>query len=222
MEQTLSRIAHDQTRVTPMSYAAYLALPNDNGIVEWVDGEAIFYMPPNFKHQDIATFLVALLRFYVQFFKLGQIIVAPIEVKLSEEGSSREPDILFIANEKSDIVTAQRIIGAPDLVIEIVSPESVSRDFDEKFVEYQEAGVKEYWIIDPRERRQRFEMYVRTAAGRLEPIQSVDGAYHSVAIRNFWLRPEWLWNMPDLQLTFAEIAHFPDSAIALLKELQPK
>ncbi len=210
--------------IVPMRYEEYLALPDDvhtAGLVEWVHNEAIFHMPPNINHQNIATFLVALLRFYAGFFKLGQIIAAPVEVKLTSDGPSREPDILFISKENLHIVMAQRVVGAPDLVIEIVSPESVSRDFDEKFIEYQEAGVKEYWIIDPRERRHRFEMYVRTSVGRLEPIQSIDGAYYSVALRNFWLRPEWLWEMPDLQLTFAEIAHFPASAIEILKQLKP-
>ena len=152
--------------VLPMSYDEYLALPDHvhkAGLVEWADDEAIFHMPPNINHQDLTLFFSALLKLFVDHFKLGRVFASPVEVKLPG-GQSREPDVLFISNEHLSRVAQQRIEGAPDLIIEVVSPESVGRDLDRKFGEYQDAGVQEYWIIDPRPRRR--QAPVLSAGGR--------------------------------------------------------
>lgn len=74
-------------------------------------------------------------------------------MKLAQSG--REPDLLFISNETAQRLTERKLEGAADLVIEIIFPESVRRDRYEKFDEYEEAGVREYWIIDPRPGKQR-------------------------------------------------------------------
>ena len=214
----------ERPSVVPMPYEDYLALPDHVhtlGLVEWVHNEAIFHMPPNISHQNITTFLAALLRFYVQFFKLGQIFASPIEVKLAE-GISREPDVVFVLNRHLSRVTAQRIEGAPDLIVEIISPESVTRDLDQKFDEYQDAGVQEYWIVDPRPRRRQTLFYHLGADGLFKPINVENGIFRSLVVTNFWLQIDWLWQTPDPLLTLAEIAHFPQSTIDTLKQLQAK
>jgi len=133
-----------------MSYEEYLALPDESRIIEWVDGEAIFYMPASTSHQKLVLLLALLLGFYVNKFRLGQIMVAPYEVKLWPGGPSREPDVLFIGQDRLGSLSRQRFDGGPNLVIEIISPASVTTDRVNKFREYERAGVNEYWIIDPR------------------------------------------------------------------------
>jgi Uma2 family endonuclease len=110
-------------------------------------------------------------------------------------GRGREPDILFVAQNRLNIVQDSNLSEAADLVIEIVSPESVGRDRGEKFVEYEAAGVREYWLIDPD--RQQAEFYRLTDAGRYQLVFPGDeGIFHSEVLTNFWLKIEWLWQEP--------------------------
>ncbi|MDB5391578.1 MAG: hypothetical protein JWM11_7224 [Planctomycetaceae bacterium] len=88
--------------------------------------------------------------------------------------------------------------GSPDLAIEIVSPDSIARDWREKFLEYEAAGVKEYWIIDPL--TDSFEASVRNAEGKLMKTGlNPEGEFHSAIVPEFWLKPEWFWqaDLPD-------------------------
>lgn len=193
--------------VVPMSYEDYLALPDEVhtvGLVEWVNNEAIFHMPPNINHQDLTLFLSALLRLYVDFFKLGQVFASPVEVRLPS-GKSREPDVMFVSNERPSRITPQRIDGTPDLIVEVVSPESVGRDFDTKFDEYQDAGVQEYWIIDPRPRRKQALFYQLGQDGLFKLANLDGGVYRSAVLPNFWLRTDWLWQTPQTLLALGEI-----------------
>ena len=197
----------ERPSVLPMSYDEYLALPDrvhKAGLVEWADNEAIFHMPPNINHQGITLFFSALLKLFVDHFKLGQVFASPVEVKLPS-GQAREPDLLFVSNEHLDRITPQRIDGAPDLIIEIVSPESVGRDFETKFDEYQDAGVLEYWLIDPRPRRKQALFYQLSQEGLFKLANLDEGVYRSNVLPNFWLRTEWLWQPHQALLAFGEI-----------------
>ncbi len=191
-----------------MSYEEYLEFAGDSQIVEWVDGEVISCMPPISKHQELSRFLSSLLDFFVQFFNLGIVLYAPLEVKLWPDGPSREPDILFVAHDNLAKLTAERFEGAPDLIIEIISPGSVSEDRVRKFTQYEQAGVQEYWIIDPRPHQQQVDFYILGLDNLYHsaPIGD-DGRYQSTVITNFWLDVDWLWQKPltNPQLALAEI-----------------
>jgi len=204
----------------PAPYEEYLALPHQGRLIEWVNGEVIYHMPPTLPHQYLADFLTTLLKLFVDFFALGRVISAPAEMKCGPDGPSREPDVLFLANANLSRTTGEkRIEGPADLVVEIVSDDSVSRDFDDKFIEYQECGVLEYWIVDPRPRRKRALFYQRSEEGILESVLPEAGhIYRSNAMPGFWLKVDWLWDMPDVQLTFAEIAGFSQATLAELRE----
>ena len=82
--------------------------------------------------------------------------------------------------------------GAADLVIEIISPESITRDTQDKFEEYEAAGVKEYWIIDPDRRTANFYGYDETGKYRLLPL-STGGRFESRVIEGLWINTDWLW-----------------------------
>lgn len=111
--------------------------------------------------------------------------------------ASREPDLFFVAREHSDRVTEDRLAGPADLVVEIVSDSGVTRDFVEKFQEYREAGVREYWIFDPRPGEKRADFYRLNARGEYEPIAPDSaGRYRATVLPGFWLDPDWLWRDP--------------------------
>jgi Uma2 family endonuclease len=206
-----------------MSYQEFLAWSDEDTHAEWVNGEVIIAMPPATLHQMIAGFLFELISLFVRFFHLGQVLPTPFEMKLSPDGPSREPDILFIANEHLDWLTPERLQGPADLVIEIVSDDSVTRDRVDKFDEYEECGVREYWIIDPRPHRRRAEFYVRDERGQFQPVRlDRERIYRSTVVPGFWLRVDWLWagELADPQFTFAEIAGFPSEVVAALQAIR--
>ena len=78
---------------------------------------------------------------------LGKVCLAPYEVKLTPEGSAREPDLFFVAKKNLNRLTEDRLIGAPDLAIEIVSKSSVIRYRDDKFNEYCDAGCMNIGLL---------------------------------------------------------------------------
>jgi Uma2 family endonuclease len=104
--------------------------------------------------------------------------------------------VFFVSSNKRDQIRERYFDGAPALAIEIVSDESASRDRVDKFEEYEDAGVREYWIIDPRPRRRRADFYQLGVDGKYQPVPTLDGVYRSAVLPGFWLRVEWLWQEP--------------------------
>jgi Uma2 family endonuclease len=114
-------------------------------------------------------------------------------------GSSCEPDILFVNRENLNRLTEERLVGSPDLIVEIVSADSVQRDRDDKFQEYREAGVPEYWIIDPRPRKQRADFFHLDETGAYRLFAAEDNErVESHLLAGFWLRPAWFSKPPPL------------------------
>ena len=179
-----------------MSYEAYLAYGDDTTRTEWVDGEVIVYMPPRDEHQMILGFLYTLLNLYSNLKELGRVQIAPFEVKLWEGGPSREPDLLFAGEAKRANFSSKRFSGAPDLAVEIISPGSLYIDRNDKFREYERAGVREYWIVDSRPEKNRADFY-RLDEGRYALFATEgDDKVASEVLEAFWLRPSWLWQEP--------------------------
>lgn len=166
---------------------------------EWVDGEITIMNPASIKHQILAAFLQSILQHWVENHKAGIIFPAPTLMKTEVRPSGREPDIFFVANENLDKLQENYLDGAADLIIEIVSPESIVRDTQDKFEEYEAAGVKEYWIIDPNRRTANFYCFDENGKYKLLPI-SPDGEFSSRVIEGLWINTEWLWQerLPNL------------------------
>ena len=178
-----------------MSYEAYLR-SEESVRSEWVDGEVIVYMPPKAEHQRILAFLERLLALFVNLKGLGEVNIAPFEVKLWEEGPSREPDIFFVSQASRSKFSPERFSGAPELAVEIISPSSLLIDRDVKFREYEHSGVKEYWVIDSRPEKTRADFFKLDDTDRYE-LFATETEETSEVVEGFWLRPEWLWQ-PDL------------------------
>lgn len=192
-------MARESTATQLLSYEEYLALPDDGRIIEWVDGRVLFHMPPTPMHQIISSLIEKLLGNYVAVLNLGLVLGAPVEVKLWPNGPSREPDLLFVAADKLFLVGDKRLDGPPDLVVEIVSPTSVTLDRIDKYLEYERAGVREYWIIDPRPFQQQADFYIRNPQGRFVPAEvDSEGNYFSHVVPGFRLHVSWLWQAPTV------------------------
>jgi len=208
MVTLLSPIEKTAPQHIPMTYEEYLSFTTDAQIVEWVEGEAIVYMPPIHLHQLIVNFLQTFLTNFVEFFNVGSIIPAPFEVKLWPGGPSREPDLIFISHANSSGLKRERFEGAPDLVIEIVSTSSATEDRVRKFTEYERAGVPEYWLLGPRPRKHQADFYTLGEDGYFhsQPIDD-DGVFRSLVLPGFWLNVDWLFagELPTAQTALTEI-----------------
>lgn len=222
MTQSAANYNQENAERYPASYETYLHEASETYVTEWVDGEVIKYMPPLLKHQEISWFLFSLLSLFVSTFKLGKIGEAPFEVKLWADGPSREPDIFFVSDHKLEQLTNRRFEGAPDLIIEIISPSSVREDKVRKFDEYEQAGVSEYWIIDPRTRQKTAEFFQRDESGIYQAVEvDESGIYNSTILPHFWLNVDWLWEdpMPNHQLCLAEVIKDNEAIPAELRQL---
>lgn len=132
------------------SYQDYLALPDERRF-ELIEGELCMVPSPGLFHQAITRNLVLLLGPHVKVLDLGVLLPAPMDVVLSEHDVV-QPDVLFVSQARRAIITDTCIRGAPDLVIEVVSPTHRERDVLVKKALYARHRVREYWIVDPETR----------------------------------------------------------------------
>jgi Uma2 family endonuclease len=175
-----------------ISFEEFLDWMDEDTHAEWVDGEIAMTSPASYEHQNIVRFLSGILSIYNDMFDLGEFIPAPFQMKLSK--NSREPDIIFIS--KANLANLQKTfyLGAADLVVEIVSPESQTRDRQNKFSEYEEDGAKEYWLIDPTQNQAIF--YQLNTNSKFEEVKlDNEGKYHSKILAGFWVDPSWFWQL---------------------------
>ena len=203
-----------------MSYETWLTWADENKQSEWVDGEVIEFMPPKRLHQVLVSFLNRVIGLFIEVFDLGQLQIAPFEVKLRIDGSAREPDLFFVKQEHLQRLTPERFNGPPDLIIEIISTESVHRDRVDKFDEYEAAGVPEYWLLDNRPGRNRAQFYQLDAQGHYrEMAVEADGVYRSHVLPGFWLKTSWLWgDEPDALRALASVVG-PEKLVEALRRV---
>lgn len=182
----------------PMTWEEFLAFGDEDTWAEWIDGEVIKMFSASTRHQEIVLFLAQVLGLYVRSANLGDVFIAPFAMKLAAARRGREPDLLFVSREKNYLIERTFLNGAADLVVEVVSPESVGRDRGEKFVEYEAAGVREYWLIDYERRRAEF---YELADDGLYRLAQTDGVFRSRVIEGFFVREDWFWqeNLPTIE-----------------------
>jgi len=136
-----------ETSTKQYTYQDYLKI-NDDNQYELIGGELLLVLAPKTIHQWICGELFGEIRNFVRRNNFGEVYDAPTDVYLSET-EKPQPDILFISANRLNIITEDNIKGAPDLVVEVLSPSTASRDKVKKSKMYYTHGVKEYWIVDP-------------------------------------------------------------------------
>jgi Uma2 family endonuclease len=172
-----------------VSYEEFLATMEGTR-AEWVDGEVELMSPVSIEHQRIAGFLYRLFCTYVERRRMGGQVMLPFQIKLGRSG--REPDVVYVLDENLPRVRRTFIDGPADLVVEVVSPESRVRDRRTKYREYEQAGIREYWLIDPLERTAK--VYRLTPEGNYALADAGDPPrLRSEVIPGLWIDPEWIW-----------------------------
>lgn len=143
--------------ITPVKLTFEEYLTYDDGTdkrYEFEDGELLEMPPATGLHEAIITFL--LIRFYLEIQRLGlPLQVRPSGTEVQTPGQGRRPDVCVITNEQAATIqnTTAILQTPPLLVVEVVSPESIERDYERKTNEYAAFGIPEYWIVDPIEAR---------------------------------------------------------------------
>ncbi len=155
-----------------LTYPELRLMPDDGKRYEIVDGEVLVRPSPSEKHQRVLRNLSFSMHSHAKTKGLGTLYFAPFDVVFGEK-TAFQPDIVFVSAARQGIIGPEYIIGAPDLVVEILSPSGASLDRVTKFEQYARYGVGEYWIVDPG--TEMVEIY-RLAGQSYEPKGTYSGA----------------------------------------------
>ncbi len=161
---------------------------------EWVDGEVELMSPAADPQAQLQSWLNFVLLGYVSHHALGEVRGPEFPIRISNPRRRRIPDLLFVSTARTSIMKPSYCDGPPDLVLEIVCPESTSRDYRVKYQEYEAFGIREYWIVDPQ--NEIIEAMSLDMNGAYQPIPVVDGGIASTVVPGWYLKPEWLWSDP--------------------------
>lgn len=162
---------------------------------EWVEGVVFKMAPASARHTLLTQYLIQWFNTYFALNPIGKMFHDPFVMQMDTTGSFREPDLQVILNDNPGQLTETGMIGPADICIEIVSPESVGRDYGQKFHEYETVGVREYWIIDPL--RQRCDFNRRNESGLYTVITPDDaGYYHTPLLPKLALYVPTVWQDP--------------------------
>lgn len=136
--------------------------PDDKLRYEVIDGDLYMTPAPSWQHQEALMKLSLLVGAWVYGRGLGSVVQAPLGVVLDEENGV-QPDLIYIARERAYIISERGVEGPPDLVVEVLSPSTETRDRGVKLRRYAAAGVPHYWLLDLRARA--LESYVLSENG---------------------------------------------------------
>jgi Uma2 family endonuclease len=173
---------------------------------EWAEGVVIKMSPASRRHTLLTQYLIQWLNAYFSLRPVGKVFNAPFVMRLDALERFREPDIQVILDDNPGELADTAMIGPADICIEVVSPESVERDYGQKFSEYEKAGVREYWIIDPI--RQRCDFNQLGESGTYTRVSPDDtGHYHTPLLPELALHVPTLWQdeLPDLLITVQRV-----------------
>lgn len=165
---------------------------------EWVNGTVIKMAPATLRHNMLIGYLYMLLNAYFASKRIGVVTLSPFLQRLQEIHSTREPDLMVVLNSNPNQPTNTAMLGAADICIEVISPESGARDRGDKFEEYEKGGVGEYWIFDYQRTEALF--YRRSDDGIfVRQAEDADGNYRTPLLPGLILNVPTLWleELPD-------------------------
>jgi len=180
-----------------MTYEEFLEDPTIER-AEWVDGEVVPMVGVTDEHDRVTTFILRLLASWVETHSLGRVLKEPFNVKLGGANRpGRAPDVAFLSTAHLARLHEKNVQGPVDVAVEVMSNGSRGTDRGDKYVEYEGAGVVEYWLIDSQRTVAKF--YRLDSAGRYQLAPILDGVFRSEAVPGCWLRVKWLWDPPKLR-----------------------
>lgn len=160
-------------RRPPLTARHYELMPEDGNRHEIIGGDHFMTPAPSLWHQDLSRNLLLLLAPWAREHRRGRVYGAPVDVQLGDHDIV-QPDLVFVSAERQAILTPRRIVGAPDLVVEILSPSTADRDREVKRDTYDRFGVREYWLVDPDACT--ITVLTRDASDRLAEVATFAGA----------------------------------------------
>ena len=181
------------TKNGTITFEDFCLIIKDGEKADLINGVIYMASPDNTDVDDLFMWLGRLMGDFVEERELGRVFGSRVAFRL-DKPQGPEPDIAFVRTDRLHLVKRGYVEGAPDLAVEIVSPDSVERDYVLKREQYRQAGVAEYWIVD--EMDQRVTLLRLTAAGAYREAKPRKGLLHSQVLPGFWLRPQWLWQQP--------------------------
>jgi Uma2 family endonuclease len=168
----------------------FLLLVKEYEKADLLDGVIYMASPESTDDNELGGWLYSLMSQFAQETKQGKCYYTRVAFRITEKRGP-EPDVAFVTKERLHIVEHGFIDGPPDIAVEIVSPDSVDRDYNLKRSIYEAAGVKEYWIIDPDEQKVTF---LRRQGQQFVEISPRNGRYESQVLAGFCFTDEWLWS----------------------------
>jgi Uma2 family endonuclease len=177
-------------RVGPFTYDDFCALVREEQKADLLDGVIYMASPENTDANELFVWLIRLIADFVEFKDLGKVYGSRVACRLDDKNAPA-PDIVFVSNNRLETVHCGEIEGPGDLAIEIVSPDSVERDYVMKRAKCEKAGFREYWIID--EELEEATLLRLDSRGKYREVKPRKGVLHSQVLPGFWLRIDWLW-----------------------------
>jgi Uma2 family endonuclease len=173
----------------PITFDEFVEMFNEDEDVELIDGMVVKRMAAQLEHEDLFGWLMRLIGDYVEATGQGIVLGSRTAVQIHTY-RGRLPDLIFVNWFRRAIVKQKGVYGAPDLVIEIVSPTDRPSDIIALETDYRSIGVREIWIIDLPQKR--VKVLRKRGKGYLEEVLT-EGILRSKVIKGFWLRVEWLF-----------------------------
>jgi len=178
----------------PITLDEFCDLVDEDDDVELIDGVILEKMATQDPHEDLFRFLFSTLVIYTEKYNLGFIRGSRTLVPITTY-KGRLPDILFVSKERENIIEEKRLIDAPDLVIEILSPNDRPSEIMQRLSNYEQIGVKEFWIIDQPHKQVRAYL-LDESTKFFATLEIKDSVLRSKVIKGFWLKVDWLWQKP--------------------------
>ncbi len=172
----------------------FCALVHEDQKADLIDGVIYMASPENIENYNLFGWLLRLTGdFLDEMNDGGRLFGSRIAFQLDDENAP-EPDLAYLLPSRLHLIRKSRIAGRPDWALEIVSPESVERDYETKRKQFEHFKVPEYWIVDPME--QRLTCLLLSGTGKYREVKPRNGIVRSSVITGFCLRVSWLWQSP--------------------------
>jgi Uma2 family endonuclease len=177
-----------------LSFDDFCKLIRDGQKADLINGAIYMSSPDNTDANRISGWLFTVMKLLALRQDAGEVFVSRVAFRLDEENGP-EPDIAFVRKDQLHRVERGFVQGPPDLAVEIVSPESIERDYEAKRQQYETAGVTEYWILD--EVQQKVTVLRLGRDRKYHEVRRAKGWLVSQVFPKFRILPEWLWQRPE-------------------------
>jgi Uma2 family endonuclease len=188
-----TRAIRPARRTGPYTFEDFCRTIREDQKADLIDGVIYMASPENTDANRLYGWLFIVMGLFLEARALGEVFGSRVALRLDDRNGP-EPDLAVVLAKNLHRVKRGHIAGPCDLAMEIISPDSVERDYFDKRELYQQAGVPEYWIVD--EEEQKVMLLLLDAKGKYREVRPRKGALHSAVLPGFWLRPEWLWQYP--------------------------